>query len=164
MPTEYKIFLGKGVLPPYSPRQGASPLNPCEHLAHRLSFTQFKMEWSPCIVRKGGGPHFWWQSGKRAIRGNFEIGGSMESLVEMVQIEKSLQNYVNFTLWKGLSWAFKHYNPWASGGSTPWTPGAMMESPVKIVQIEANWQFSARLHVNFTPDQSYPLKLVFLSF
>ena len=65
MPTKYKIFLGKGVLPPYNPRQGASPLDPCKHLVHRLSFSQFK------------------------------IGGSMESLVEMVRIENSLQNYVN---------------------------------------------------------------------
>ena len=37
------------------------------------------------------------------------------------------------------------------GGLRPWTPGAMMESPMKIVQIEANWQFSAKLRVNFTP-------------
>ena len=27
MPTKYKIFLGKGALPPYNPRQGASPLD-----------------------------------------------------------------------------------------------------------------------------------------
>ena len=39
MPTKYKIFLGKGALPPYNPRQGASPLD------HKLSFPQFKMEW-----------------------------------------------------------------------------------------------------------------------
>ena len=126
------------------------------------------MEWRPCIgVRKGGGrlPFSGDDSrGEKSHSGEFKIGGSMESLLEMVQIEKSLQNYVNFTLWKGFSWAFKHYNPWASGGSAPWTPGAMMESPMKIVQIEANWQFSSRLHVNFTPDQSYPLKLVFLGF
>ena len=38
MPTEYKIFLGKGTLPPCNSHQGASPLDPCEHLAHRLSF------------------------------------------------------------------------------------------------------------------------------
>ena len=25
MPKEYRIFLGKGVLPPYNPRQGAAP-------------------------------------------------------------------------------------------------------------------------------------------
>ena len=40
MPTKYKIFLGKGALPPYNPRQGTSPLDPCEHLAYRLSFPQ----------------------------------------------------------------------------------------------------------------------------
>ena len=28
MPTEYKIFLGKGALPSYNPRQGASPWTP----------------------------------------------------------------------------------------------------------------------------------------
>ena len=30
----------------------------------------------------------------------------------------------------------KHQNPWASGGSTPWTPGATMELSMKIVQID----------------------------
>ena len=39
-------------------------------------------------------------------RGEFEIGGSMEFLVEMVQIENSLRNYVNFTPANGFSWAF----------------------------------------------------------
>ena len=33
MSTKYKIFLGKGALPPYHPRQGASPLDPCEHIS-----------------------------------------------------------------------------------------------------------------------------------
>ena len=41
MPTKYRIFLGKGVLPPYN------PLDPYENLAHRLSFPQFK-------IAKGG--------------------------------------------------------------------------------------------------------------
>ena len=67
MPTEYKIFLGKGALPPYNPRNGASPLDPCEQ-ARSQTVPQLKMEWRPCIgVRKGGGspsPHFWWQSGE----------------------------------------------------------------------------------------------------
>ena len=35
---------------------GGNPLDPCEHLTHRLSFPQFKMEWRPCIgVHKRGG-------------------------------------------------------------------------------------------------------------
>ena len=126
MPIEYKIFLGKGALPPYNPRHwgqpsAPSPLDPCEHLAHRLSFSQFKMEWRPCIgVSKGGPgarPSFLMTVAGKEPLGEFKIGGSMESLVEMVQIEKSLRNYVNFTLWKGLSWAFKTLNPLASGGS-----------------------------------------------
>ena len=55
MPTKYKIFLGNGALPPYNPRQGISPLDSCEHLAHRLSFPQFKIEWRPCLcLRKWG--------------------------------------------------------------------------------------------------------------
>ena len=36
MPTKYKIFVSKG--------EGTSPLDPYEHLTHRLSFPQFKME------------------------------------------------------------------------------------------------------------------------
>ena len=40
--------------------------------------------------------------------GEFKIGGSMESLVEIVQIENSLQNYVNFTLRNGFHGIFKH--------------------------------------------------------
>ena len=44
MPIKYKIFLGKGALPPYNPRQYASPLDPHEHLAHTLSFPQFKID------------------------------------------------------------------------------------------------------------------------
>ena len=47
MPTEYKIFLGKGALPPYNPRQGASPLNPSKNLAHRLSFTVIQNGMTP---------------------------------------------------------------------------------------------------------------------
>ena len=70
----------------------------------------------------------------------FEIGGSMESLVEMVQIEISLRNYVNFTLWNGFSWAFRILKPRAPGGPAPWTPGATMESPMKIVQIDNSVQ------------------------
>ena len=40
--------------------------------------------------------------------GEFTIGGSMESLVEMVQIENSLRNYVNVTLGNGFSLFLKH--------------------------------------------------------
>ena len=38
VPTKYKIFLSKGVLSPCNLRQGASSLDPCKHLAHRVSF------------------------------------------------------------------------------------------------------------------------------
>ena len=44
MPPQYKIFLGKGALPPYNPRQGPAPWTPANtlprHLADRLSFPQ----------------------------------------------------------------------------------------------------------------------------
>ena len=141
MPTKCKIFLGKGALLPYNPCQGASPLDPCQHLAHRLSFPQLKIEWCPCIsVRKG----------LMAVRGmshpgEFKIGRSMECLIEMVQMKNSLRKYVHFTLWNGFSWAFKTLKSMSFGGSAPWTPRATMESPMKIVQ------FSAKLHVDFTP-------------
>ena len=32
----YKIFLGKGALPPLQPPPGRQPLDPCEHLAQAL--------------------------------------------------------------------------------------------------------------------------------
>ena len=76
MPTEYKIFLGKGALPSYNPRQRASPLDPCEHIAHRMSFPQFIMEWRPCIgVRKGGGaaPIFDDSRGEKSNPGNLKL-------------------------------------------------------------------------------------------
>ena len=51
VPTKYNIFLSKGVpggvLSPCNLHQGASSLDPCEHLAHRVSFPQFKIEWRP---------------------------------------------------------------------------------------------------------------------
>ena len=53
----------------------------------------------------------------------------------MVQIENSLQNYVDSTLWNGFSWAFKTLKPWASRVSAPWTPSATMESPTKILRL-----------------------------
>ena len=54
MPTKYKIFLGKGALPPYNPHQGASPLDPCEHLAHRATI-QNGMTPMPKGAQGGGG-------------------------------------------------------------------------------------------------------------
>ena len=83
------------------------------------------MEWRQCIVRKGGGGIFNDSRGKEPF-GEFKIGGSMESLVEMVQIERSLQNYVNFTLWKkgfvGLLNTITHEFPGAPppGPPVPW--------------------------------------------
>ena len=56
--------------------------------------------------------------------GEFKIGGSMESVVEMVQIENSLQNYVNFTLWNGFSLAFKTLKPMNFQGLRP--PGPLV--------------------------------------
>ena len=79
----------------------------------------------------------------------FTIDGIMESLVEMVQIENSLRNDVNFTLGNGFSEAIKALKPMSFRGLRPWTPGVTMESLMKKVQI---WQFSAKLHVHFTLD------------
>ena len=45
-------FLKQGgavLLSPCNLRQGASSLDPCEHLAHRVSFPQFKIEWRLCV-------------------------------------------------------------------------------------------------------------------
>ena len=98
--------------------------------------------------------------GKWATRVNLQLveAGSMESLVEMVQIENSLQRYVNFTLGNGFSWAFKTLKPVSFRGLRPLDPrchdGISDEN-------STNWQFSAKLHVNFTPDLQ-PSKTGFL--
>ena len=74
MPTEYKIFLGKGALPPYNPRQGASPLDLCERSQTILPTVQNGMTpMHRCEQRGGGGapaPIFVDIRGKRATRGN----------------------------------------------------------------------------------------------
>ena len=156
MPTKYKIFLDKGVLPPYNPHQGASHLDSCEHLAqYRLSFPQFKMEWRPASKRVQRAaapplPYFCWQSGNMSHSVELTIGGSMESLVKMVglQIENSLWNYVNFTLGNGFSWVFKTLKPMSFRELHPLDPGHDGISDEK--KNSTNWQFSAKLHVNFT--------------
>ena len=48
--------------------------------------------------RAGGRPFPFLMTGENEPLGEFKIGGSMESLVEMVQTENSLRNHVNFTL------------------------------------------------------------------
>ena len=153
-------FPRQGALPPYNPCRGASPLDPCENLAHRLPFPQFKMEWRPCYdsifhflvispVRKVGEgrkkcapSHFWWQSLEMSHSGEFEIGGSMESLVEMIQIENSLRNYVNFT----------HKLP----GAPP--PGLWCHDGISD-ENSTIWWFSTKFY-----PWSYPLKQIFLGF
>ena len=80
-------------------------------------------------------PPFLMTVGGMSHSGEITIGGSMEYLVEMVQIENSLRNYVNFTLGNGVSLAFKTLKPMSFWGLPP-TPGAMMESLMKIVQID----------------------------
>ena len=72
--------------------------------------------------------------------GESKIGGSMESLVEMIQIENSLRNYVNFTLGNRFSWAFKTLKLISFRGLRPLDPGAMIEYPMKIVQINNSVQ------------------------
>ena len=154
-------FLRQGALPPYSPRQMASFLDPCEHLPHRLSFPQFKIEWRPCMwitwrAQMGEGrrdapqSNFWWPLGEMSHSGEFKIGGSMESLVEMVYTNwESLQNYVNSTLGNRFSWAFKTLKPISFRGLGPLDPrchdGISDEN-------STNRQFSAKLYVNSAPD------------
>ena len=151
MPTKCKIFLGKGRCPLTTPARGPASWTPVNtSIAHRLSFPQFKIEWRPCMwisVRKwgrAGGPrpnfHFWWQSGEMNHSGESKIGGSMESLVEMIQIENSLRNYVNFTLGNRFSWAFKTLKPISFRGLRPLDPCAKIEYPMKIVQINNSVQ------------------------
>ena len=123
-------FLRQGGAAPLQPLPGGQPLDPCEHLAHRLSFPQFKMEWRPRIrVHNGGRPPLCGSSFLMTVGGNeplgeFKTGGSMEPLVEMVQIENSLQNYVNLisTFWHGCSWAFKTLKPISFRGLRPLDP------------------------------------------
>ena len=62
--------------------------------------------------------------------GEFKIGASMESLLQMV----------NFTLGNKFSWAFKTLKPMSFRGLRPWIPGATTESPMKIVQIDNSVQ------------------------
>ena len=132
--------LGKGALPPYNPRQGASPLRtPRSQTSLQDGMMPMHILVKPAQRGRGRAP-FLWQSGEMGHSGIFKIGGSMESLVKMVQIENSLRNYVNFTLWNGFSWAFKTLKPWASGGSAPWTPGATMEFQTKIVKTDNSVQ------------------------
>ena len=102
-------------------------------------------------VRKGGGegsPIFDDSRGTWATWGNSKL---VEAWYLWWKWYKLRIHYeiCNFTLWNGFTWAFKTLKPWASRGSAPWTPGATMESPTKT---STNWQFSAKLHVNFTPD------------
>ena len=126
-PPNTKFSLSKGVLSPCNLRQGASSLDPCEHLAHRVSFPQFKIEWRPCIsgTQRGRGcgvgaaappPIFWWQSGEMSHSGEFTIGhgGSMEWNLwwKWYKLENLLQSYVNFTLGGNrFSWTFKVLKP-----------------------------------------------------
>ena len=144
MPTKYKIFLGKGVLPPYNPRQRTGSLRTSRSQTVLSTIQNGMTSMHKRAQRWGGGggqgllcpppPPFLM---------TLEMSHSrelMESLVEMVQIENSLQNYVNFTLWNRFSWAFKTLKPMSfrgSGGLLPlWTPGATMDSPMKTVQID----------------------------
>ena len=167
-------FLRQGALPPYNPRQGASLLDPCEHLTHRLSHREFKMEWRPCCdsifhflvispVRKVGEggrtalhPIFDDSRWKWATQGNLKLVESMESLVEMVQIENSLRNYVNFTLGNGFSWAFKTLKPISFRELRPldpWCQDGISDENGTIL-----W-FSTKFY-----SWSYPLKQIFLGF
>ena len=102
VPTN-EIFLSKGVLSPCNLRQGASSLDPCEHLAHRLIVLPTIQNWMTPMHKRyakgkgvtvGAAPllQFFDDSrGKWATRGNLQLvmveawNPGMESLVEMVQ-------------------------------------------------------------------------------
>ena len=91
-------------------------------------------------MRKGGGraegppPSFLMTVGGNEPLEEFKIGGSMKYLVEMVQIENSLRNYVNFTLRNGVSWAFKTLKPMNFRLLRPMDP--QCHDGMKIVQID----------------------------
>ena len=111
VPTKYKIFLSKGVLSPCNLRQGASSLDPCEHLAHSECPSHNSTD-ARATVRKGKGcgvgaaappPSFWWQLGEMSHSGEFTIGhgGSMESghgISGGNGTNLRIQSYMDFTL------------------------------------------------------------------
>ena len=82
----------------------------------------------------------------------------MESLVEMVQIDNSLRNYVNFTLGNGFSWAFKTLKPMSFRGLRPLDPWCHDGLPDDSVQIDNSVQ---NYMLILPPDF---LKRVFLGF
>ena len=96
MPTNYKMFLGKGRCPLTTP---ARPLNPCEQVR-----SQFKMEWRPWIsVCKGGGaglplpPIFSWQSGEISHSGNLKLEDSDQ--YGIVSLPKNMPLVQGSSLW-----------------------------------------------------------------
>ena len=114
--------------------QGASPLDPCEHLTHETVLPTIQNGMTPMHKRAQRGPGgvgglrplppFLMTVGGNEPLGEFGIGGSMESLMKMValQIENSFRNYVNFTLRNGFSWAFKTLKPMSFRGLRPLDP------------------------------------------
>ena len=160
MPTKCKIFLGKGRFPLTTPVRGPAPWTPAN--TSLTDCPSHNSKWNcvhACIsVRMREGrratppSHFWWQLEEMSHLGNLKL------LVEAwnlwwkwcAQIENSLWNYVNFTLGNGFSWAFKTLKPLSFRGLNP-PPGP----PVPWWNLwwkSTNWQFSARLYVNFAPD------------
>ena len=114
-------------------------------------------------AQRGRRGAFWWQSGEMGHSREFKTGESMESLVEMVQIENSLRNYVNLASETGFLGLLKHWNPWASGG--PWTPRTR---GVESLTLNLLWKwYKLRSHYKITcefyPD-FYPHTRVFLGF
>ena len=135
VPTKYKIFLSKGVLSPCNLRQGASSLDPCEHLTHtECPSHNSKLNDAPMMHKQyrgeggaeSGGllrpllPFFDDSQGKWATRGNLHLvtveawNPGMESLVEIngTNLSILLQSYMNFTLGGNkFSWTFKVLKP-----------------------------------------------------
>ena len=82
MPTKYKIFT---IFFPWTPANTRS----------QTVLPTIQNEMTP--MHKPPPPFLMTVGGNELFK-EFKIGGSMESLVAMVQIENPLRNYVNFTL------------------------------------------------------------------
>ena len=139
MATKHKIFLGKEVLPPYHPHQGASPWTPANTLL--TDCPSHNSIWNDTHAfkhAKGAPPFFWWQSGKWATRGIknwWKHGISGGNGTNWESITKSCEFYP-------LKRAFQTLKPMSFRGLRPLDPGATMESPLKMVQIDNSlWNY-----------------------
>ena len=126
VPTKYKIFLSKGVLSPCNLRQGASSLDPWEHLAHSVLPTI--QNWmTPMHKQRGRGcgvgaaappPIFWWQLGEKSHSGEFTIGHQWKHGIrawnlwwKWYKLENLAKLCEFYPRRKQVSWTFKVLKP-----------------------------------------------------